>query len=201
MIFQIGKTRLRLSFSFVALIVLMIILCEERVVLYSLVSSLIHESGHLFIMCILGDVPKNVELTLFGMRIDRAGNIILSYKKEIFIALGGIIFNIVFALLCLALYKIYELPDFLVVSVVNLIIAAVNSFPVSVLDCGRAVKSAFFAVKSRETSEKITENISYIFIVVFAVISTIYIAFYGVNISLIAINLYLFFITIIKKWS
>ncbi len=201
MIFQIGKTRFRLSFSFVALIVTMIILCEERIVLCSLVSSIVHECGHIFFMYISGDTPRNIEFTIFGIRIDRNSGVGVSYCKEIIIALGGIIFNIIFAGICYVLYVGNASENYLIFSVVNIIIAAVNSFPVSVIDCGRAVRYAFLIYKDKESSEKYSDCISKIFVIIFTVASSLYFLIFGINISLFAINIYLILITIIKKWS
>ncbi len=202
MILSVGKTKFKLSFSFVALIVLMIIVCDEKVVLYSLTSSLVHESGHLFFMCASGDKPDTVVFTLFGMRIDRAADVAaLSYKKELLIALGGIIFNSAFAGICFVAYLISGSYDLLMLSAVNLVVVAVNSLPVYVLDCGRAVRYALLICTEKEKSEKYADAVSDAFIIIFTVASIGYFLAFGVNISLFCINLYLIFITLIKKWS
>lgn len=201
MIFRVGNVTVRLSFYFVALLVIMIILCNEKIIIYSLLSSLIHESGHLFFMCFFKDAPNRVELTLFGMRIDRVNKSSISYKKEIFIALGGIIFNLTFSAVCIVIYAAFGNVVFTEIAAINLIIAAVNSFPVSVLDAGRAVRYALLINKSKEKSEKYADTVSHCFVSVFTVTSVVYLYYYGINLSLIAINVYLIFITIIKKWS
>ncbi len=201
MIFYIGKTKLKLSFSFVALIVLMIILCDERIVLCSLFSSLIHECGHLFFMCITSDIPKSIELSLFGMRIEKSYDAGVSYKKELLISLGGIIFNVFFAAVGIILYNTFSLPYFMIFSAVNVIIASVNSFPVTVLDCGRAVRCLMLIHNETDKAEKYLNLISATFIILFIAMSLCYFIFYGFNISLFAINFYLILITIIKKWS
>ncbi len=201
MILSVGRTKFKLSFSFAALLVLMIILCEERIVIYSLACSLIHESGHLFFMYLSGDVPGKVVFTLFGIRIDRTDGGAVSYKKELLIAFGGIIFNTLFALVCLTAYCFTERSDFVIISAVNLIIAAVNSFPVSVLDCGRALHYAFLMRTSKEKSEKYSDTVSAVFTAAFTAVSLLYTVIIGFNISLVCINLYLIFITVIKKWS
>ncbi len=201
MIFHIGKTNLRISFSFIALIVLMILLCEESIVLYSLISSIIHECGHLFFMYFTGDIPLRVDLTLFGMRIDKCNNVHISYKNEFLIALGGIIFNSAVALFCLIVYYKFRSPHLIYVSVINFVIAAVNMFPVSVLDFGRAVRFALLLSCEKEKGEKIADVISLSFVIIFVLFSVFYFIFVKINISLLAVNLYLIFITIIKKWS
>ncbi|MBE6774748.1 MAG: hypothetical protein E7543_00985 [Ruminococcaceae bacterium] len=201
MIFFIGTTKIKLSFSFVAFIVLMIMLCEENIVLLSLVSSFIHECGHLFFMFLSGDMPQSISFTPFGIRIDKANSSVVSYKKEALIALGGIIFNIFFSVLFFILYLCLGVNKFLILSAVNTVIAAVNAFPVSVLDCGRALRYALIVLKDDASAEKYADTVSSVFIALFTGATVAYTLFLGANISLIGINLYLIFITVIKKWS
>ncbi len=201
MIFTLSKTNVKLSFSFVALVVLMLLLCDEIIVFLSLISSIVHESGHLFFMSILGDVPEKIELTMFGMRIDRQTTVKVSYKKDVIISLGGIIFNVIFAAVCYILYIFTDCSILLVVITVNIVIACVNSFPVSALDCARALRSLLLIYYDNSECEKITRAVSYIFVVIFFLSSTVYISFCGTNISLIILNVYLIIITVIKKWS
>ena len=179
----------------------MLILCEEKIVICSLVSSIVHESGHLFFMCIFDDVPQKVDFSLFGMRIDRANRTSLSYKKEIVIAYGGIIFNLILSVLCFILSAFLNKKILLEISVINLFIAVVNSFPVSILDSGRALRCILIISKGIDSGGYYADIISDCFVIIFTIISTIYLIFYSINISLFAVNLYLIFITIIKKWS
>ena len=198
MIFRFGNISIKLSFSFFALIVTMTLLCDEKIILCSVLSSLIHECGHLVFMFILDEKPSKIEFTLFGMRISKCDSCFTSYKNEILIALGGIIFNCIFGLVLFGLFRLSGKTELLIVSVVNFIIAAINSFPVSSLDLGRAIK---YFMKYKETDESYFTVISYFFTVLFVLSSAIYTVFYPVNISLIAIDVYLIFITVIKKWS
>ncbi len=198
MILRSGSTKIKLSFSFVALTVVMLLVCNEEIVLWSFVSSVIHECGHLFFMVISGEKTRIIEITVFGMRIDRAEVSCISYKKEILIALGGIIFNLIFGVVFFTAYKLCGNYDLMMISAVNFIVAAVNSIPVSALDLGRAVRYVF---RYMELNERYPEIFSYVCTVIFVFLSAIHISIHGINISLIVINLYLIFITVIKKWS
>ncbi len=201
MILRIGRTRLKISFSFVALIAIMVMLCDERIVLCSLLSSLIHESGHLFFMLLSGDAPKNIEMSLFGFEIDRSNKVRLSYKKEMLISLGGIIFNMIFSIFSLIIYNLSQSEEAFLFSGINFVVAAVNAFPVSVLDCGQTVKYFLLLHFDSEKSEKYAECISVVFTLIFTASSFIYLLLLGVNISLVAVNIYLIIINVLKKWS
>ena len=198
MIFRFGNISIKLSFSFVALIVTMTLVCDEKIVFCSVLSSFIHECGHLFFMYFSDDKPSTIEFTLFGMRISKGESCSVSYKSEMLTALGGIIFNCVFSLIFFIAYKLSGRHELIIISIVNAAVAAVNAFPVSSLDSGRAVRCF---LKYKEADEACLTLISYMFTVVFVSASVIYTALFSVNISLIAVNLYLIFITVIKKWS
>ena len=86
-------------------------------------------------------------------------------------------------------------------TVVNAVIAAINSFPVSVLDFGRALRFVLLIYTDKETSDRYADVVSLCFVCIFTVFTLLYTAFGSINISLIAINLYLILITFKKKWS
>ncbi len=201
MTFESGGTSYKLSFSFIAFAIIMMLTCDEKIVFISLCSSVVHECGHLFFIFAFGDKPKAVELTLFGMRIDRTETAVFSYKKEALIAVGGILFNLIFAVSCYIIYIIIKSEIFLMLAVVNVIILLINSVPVSVLDFGRVLKCILHMFFESEKSEKILNYISYLFVFIFSLFTILYCVFIGVNFSLIAVTIYVISITVIKKWS
>lgn len=201
MITQIGTVPVRISFPFAALIVFMLIFCREDVVMMSLLSSFIHESGHLAFMLFFGEKPKEIVLGIFGMRIDRQGTESVSYKKEIFISLGGIIFNLIFSSVCFILFLVTQDRRFYFLVFVNVLIVFINSLPSGILDTGRALRCFLLMRLNEEKSEKVFSVISYLSVIFVTVFTLCYTAFCSVNISLIAITLYLYTVTILKKWS
>lgn len=50
MIFELSKTKIRLSFSFAAVVTVMLISCDGSVALVSLFCSLLHELGHIALL-------------------------------------------------------------------------------------------------------------------------------------------------------
>ncbi len=201
MIAEVGNVPIKISFPFAALVVFMLIFCREDVVMMSLLSSFIHESGHLVFMLVFGERPGKIELGIFGMRIDRQGTQNLSYKKEIFISLGGIIFNLAFSLLCFILHLITKDYRLYFLIAVNLMIVLINSLPSGILDTGRALRCFLLMYMREEKSEKIFGIISYLSVILVSVFTLCYTAFCSVNISLIVLTFYLYTVTILKKWS
>ncbi len=197
---EVGSAELRLRFSFVAAVTLMLLFCDERIVLLSLLSSLIHESGHLFFICFFKDRINYVELGVFGMRIERQETL-LSYRKEALIAMGGIIFNVLSACFAFFMYMAFKNEAFLLFGVVNGFVAVINMIPVRVLDFGRCIYCLLSARYDEEKSEKSMAFLSKLFAVSAVALCVAYCMCIGVNISLIAVTIYLNIITFKKKWS
>ena len=167
----------------------------------SFVASLLHEAGHLFFMYAYGEKILSVCFGAFGVRIDKASSSLISYKAEVFIALGGIIVNFLLAFLSIMYYYLMKSQSALTFSLINTLIAIFNCIPLYVLDMGRAVKGLLLMRYDEEKSEKLLRIISVIFVNLLAAGCCIYSAFIGVNVSLIAVTVYLYVITLFKKWS
>ncbi len=193
------KTLFELSFSFAALLTVMLLLCDERVVLLCLFSSFFHEGGHLFFMYLFGDVPEKISLGAFGMRIDRRS--FLPYKKEAVVALGGIIFNLVLCCVSAVWYMVSASRYALELMAVNSFVALINGVPVGVLDMGRAVECILLSRLPAEKACRIMWKISLVSVIIFSLAFFLYTWFFGFNFSFTAVTIYLFAITIIKKWS
>lgn len=197
---EIGRARLHLRFTFVLLVTLMLILCEEKVVLMSFCASCLHETGHLIMMLISGDKINYVELGVFGMRIERQGSLIC-YKKEALCAMGGIAVNILAAIFSALLYINSEKGSFILFSLVNIFVAAVNMLPVRILDFGRFIHLILCEKRGVEKADEIIGRVSFVFALILNAICVIYCIVICPNISFIAVTVYLDIITFKKKWS
>ncbi len=193
------KTIFELSFSFAALLTVMLLLCDEGVVLLCLLSSFFHEGGHLFFMYLFGDVPEKISLGAFGMRIERRS--FLSCKKEAIVALGGIIFNLVLCCVSAVGYMLTASRYALELIAVNGFVAMLNSIPVGVIDMGRAVECILMSRLTAEKACRIMGIISTVSVVLFTLAFFAYTGYFGFNFSFTAVTIYLIFITIIQKWS
>ncbi len=198
---DINGTEVKLAFSFVLVLALMLLFCQENIVLMCLTSSLLHEGGHLLFMRLFGERILSIDFGAFGVRIERAGSTVLSYKKEAVTALGGIVINFLLAFLSVMYYYLMKSQAALMLFCINILIAAFNCIPISVLDMGRALRCLFMLKFNEVESEKLLHIISLAFVNLLAVSCCLYSAFVSVNVSLIAVTLYLYVITLFKKWS
>ncbi len=127
--FKIGKTNLTLCFSFLAVVTLCVLLYGERIILLSVISCLLHECGHIIAMKAFGVSIREVRLYGGGMKITCAPKL-LTFSKELSIALSGAALNFLICILSAFYFK--------TLSVINLTLGTFNLLPIGYLDGGRA---------------------------------------------------------------
>lgn len=194
-----GKTRINLSFSFVAVVTMMLLLCDEQTVLISLFSSFFHEGGHLLFMLIFSEIPERIVFGAFGIRIEADGRKKLTYKKEALISMGGIIGNLVLVFIGLVFYLSYKGLWSIRLVAVNCFIAFFNMLPVSALDFGRCLEIILSQRLSPYKAERLLRVISVCTSVILVVLCILYSIFIGFNISLVAVTVYIILITTLKE--
>lgn len=153
MIFSVGKTRVRISFFFAAVITL---LCISRAdYALAMISAFLHETGHLTAMLIAGEIPYEICLNAFGVRIVRRNIVKLSVRQEIIVAAAGPAMNI---LLCIAVLIKTGKTDFLFS--VNAVLALFNMLPVEPLDGSRILYNIICIFSAPEAAESVSKKIS-----------------------------------------
>ncbi len=197
----VNETRYKIDFTFALTVTLMLLLCKEETVIISLFSSMLHETGHLIFMFIFRQKVVSVTFGAFGVRIDRHSSVALSYKKEAIIAFGGIMINFLIAILSHLYYYLIDSDFALKLTAVNIIIALFNMIPLEVLDMGRVIKYGLLLQKKDIDSDRMLSIISAISVNILAIGTFVYTMVMGVNPSLIAVTIYLYVITLFKKWS
>lgn len=197
----INDTRYRIDFSFALTVTLMLIFCDETTVIVCLISSMLHEAGHLAFMHLFKQKIADVTFGAFGVRINRLNTSSLSYKKEAVIAFGGIGVNLLIAFSS-ALFSYVRDSDFAyMLTAVNIFIALFNMIPVDTLDIGRVLRYTLLCIYDENKCDRILDIISIVSVNLLAVGCIVYTCVFSVNISLIAVTVYLYVITLFKKWS
>ena len=121
---------------------------------------LIHELGHIVFSRIAGAKIKKFRIGALHLSLSYdCSN--LTYKREMLVQAGGIIFNVIFAAL------VYLLPFFngersTFFIVCSLSLAIMNLYPVTILDGGGLLKSLLLQISSGDVAEKVTKTVSFI---------------------------------------
>jgi stage IV sporulation protein FB len=197
---SIKGCRVSVSLYFAVFIACILVLDHTGLTIFALLCAAFHEMGHIVTISALKVPVCEINFKLFGINIKLRNNIMLGFKQEILIALSGCIANAVLcigALIAINLnfYSFYANYIF----VFSLILAGFNIIPITPLDGGRAL-SAFLCVHFQyNTVEKITNVLSFIFIVPLGAMGVILLFKTGYNFSLIAAAIYLATSIILNK--
>ena len=191
MIFNVFGVKVEITFWFVALITFIFSLNAPSNVLVTVISSLLHEMGHLLVMTSIGNKPKEVKFEITGMNIIRQQDFQISTKNEVLIALGGPFVNLICFLISVVILCICENKNILTFGCINLILMTFNLLPIKRLDGGMALYYILSQKFDNLTCTKTLKITSAFFIAliyvwgIYAFISSKY------NISLIIIAIFL----------
>ena len=194
---DIYGTSVRFSFSFFAVLTLMLLTCQSSTVIVCLMSSLLHECGHLACLLIFKDKPLKIVFGAFGIRIERNSVNLLSYKKEAVVAMGGIAVNFVLSVIFFLIYEVSGDERALSGMFVNIFILLLNSIPVSMLDFtdGKVVVT----INDEEKTVRILNRISDICVIFITVLTVLFTFVFGFNLSLITLCVYIVFIRLFAE--
>lgn len=189
-------TRFRLTFSFFAVITAMLLTCDRRIVGISVMSSLLHECGHLVLLFAFGERPDSVIFGAFGIRIERKGVSSLCYKRQAAVAMGGIVVNCALAVVFAVLYCFFVWEVFAVGFAVNILIGGLNMMPVGILDAGQFLRYILLERFDEDETESKLNIVSDFSVLLFACFCVCYTVFISLNASLICVCLYLMAVNI-----
>lgn len=149
---------------------------------------LIHEIGHIIMAKILGADMKKFKVGTLHLSISYDCSCI-SYKRELIVQLGGIIFNLTSALLASILPFGGETCTFFVVASISL--AIMNLYPISILDGGGALKTIASIIWSRDVAERLSKITSFAFAILMWIVAVYFQIAFVSNLSLFLISVLL----------
>ncbi len=189
--FRIFEIDFEVTFLFAALLAFIITLNSPVNVLLTIISSLLHETGHLIAMIFLDNKPQCVRFEITGMNIKRQPSLKISTKNELLIALAGPFANgLTLVSSCIAFY-FFESEQVFTLSCVNLILMTFNLLPIKKLDGGMALYHLLSLKYNAHICSKFLKITSIAFVIVlylwgiYVFVSTDY------NISVLIIALFL----------
>ena len=150
---------------------------------------LVHEAGHLLFARVCGAQIKKISVGVFKLALGY-DSAMLSYKREFLVCFGGILFNLLFAILALALplEKTQGVEFFLAC---NFSLALINLYPVSILDGARLLKLTLLGMFSHERAEKISNAVSFVAVILLWLFAIYFQLVFSANISTFVISVFL----------
>ena len=189
--FRIFEIDFEITFLFAALLAFIITLNSPINVVLTILSSLLHETGHLIAMIISDNKPQCVRFEITGMNIKRQHNLKISTKNELLIALAGPFVNGLMLVASCIVLVFFENEKLFILSCVNLILMAFNLLPIKKLDGGMALYHLLSLRYNAYICSRILKVTSIAFVIVlylwgiYVFVSTNY------NISVLVIALFL----------
>lgn len=184
---EFGETSLIINVSFAVAVTLTLIIDESGVGAIALLGCIIHEAGHIICLLILGEKPKKIELSFYGIKLERYPMASQSTAGELAVYISGPSANFIFSAMMFLLSNIfYSLRE---AAVISFCIGFFNLIPCKPLDGGNIL----YTVLCRNTKQKIADKITLCIsatVIAPLIISGIYFLKINHNITLLAVAIY-----------
>lgn len=189
----IAGCRVQLSCLFFAVAAMLLITDGSGMAVMGLAASLLHETGHLVAMPLLGCTPTLVCLDVFGMRVEYPQGLRIGYRRAAAISLAGPAVNLLMAGLFFGPFS------HAAAGWVHLLLGTFHLLPIDSLDGGQALRSLLLCRIPPEKAAGVLMVTSAICLFAVAVLGAAVFWVGGYNFTLLLLAVYLTFLLIFKK--
>ena len=169
--FKFKNIKITLSFTFFALIILLVIFNKNDFLYFTCFFAIIHELGHLFTLNKFGVKICKLKISLFGANIKTESFKRISIKKEIIILLSGPLINLCLSAVLYFVNLIIENIDFNNLISINLGLGIFNLLPFYNFDGGKIIEILLKSKLNEKISETIVSCISFAVLIPFTLFS------------------------------
>ena len=169
--FKIKNCVFQISPMFVSFLCLILLIDSTGIMLFGLVSAIIHEIGHIIFICFSKKKISRVSFQLGAIIIDSKG--LIDYKNEFLIAMGGCLFNFLFFALFFINYLYTNNEMCFLFSASNFGLFIFNLIPIEGLDGMDLIRIIFLKKYKFYKANHYCKIISFTFIIlmIFVVLS------------------------------
>ena len=169
--FKFKNIKITVSFTFFALIILLVIFNKNDFLYFTCFFAIIHELGHLFTLNKFGVKICELKISLFGVNIKTESFKRISIKKEIIILLSGPLINLCLSAVLYFLNFIIKNVNFNNLISINLSLGIFNLLPFYNFDGGKIIEILLKSKLNEKISETIVSCISFAILVPFTLFS------------------------------
>ena len=193
MSFNLLGVRVKLSFFLLTLLALFSFLDKSNLIILAILSSFIHELGHIVAAHLLGCGVKQIDFTPCGIKMILAKplSLVNTYKKIVVLSAGCAVNLILFTI-----FLAFNQKN---IALINLSIAIFNLIPVTTLDGGRILRELLGLTFDDRTSDTISDGISLVFSAILFILGSVVLIYSGYNFSLILTSIYLAITVIMRQ--
>ncbi len=165
--FKFGDTRIIISFTFFALIIILISLNKTEFLYSTIIFAILHEIGHLLALKHFKISIEEFKVSLFGGNIKILNNNKIQYYQNAIISFCGPLVNLFFFILFYLLNKFLKNKFTNEIFVVNLVLATFNLLPFYNFDGGKILGSILMNFLQEKTVNYIITITSFIILIPF----------------------------------
>lgn len=184
---EFGETIFGINVSFVIAVTLTLIIDESGVGAIALLCCILHEAGHIICLLILGEKPKKINLSFYGIRLERNPMSAQSAAGEIMIYVSGPAVNFIFSAILFLLSNAFE--SLQIAAVISLCIGVFNLIPCKPFDGGNIIYTIICRITRHQTADYICFVISTVTVIPMIVAGVFLVKNNG-NITLLAVAVY-----------
>lgn len=182
---------LRVSASFVLLVLLFYLLDTENRLPMILLAAALHEGAHALCILLLGGRIREFRISGLGGHLI-ADNRHFSYGKEIAVALAGPLTNVLVAFATVRLSGLFASEAAMhMFAGFNLLLGLFNLFPVHPLDGGRIVRALALLTLGPGDGERLARFVSIFFSLLVIALGVLLFRRSGFNVSLLILGVFL----------
>lgn len=187
-----------ISFPFLAIITLLLLVDKNDTIFWGITAALIHELGHITAMLIKKCQPHSINFKAFDINIIDKSRIKKSYNDDLFILLAGPCANVIFGAILYLCYLFFGSRWLIKPIFENFFIAFFNILPIESLDGGQICFNLFCRKLNVKTASKITAFISFLVLLPIAVLGFYILIVSKYNFFLLLLSCYLMTILLLK---
>ena len=165
--FKFGNTRIIISFTFFALIIILISLNKTEFLYSTIIFAILHEIGHLLALKHFKISIEEFKVSLFGGNIKILNNNKIQYYQNAIISFCGPLVNLFFFVLFYLLNIFLKNKFINEIYVINLVLAAFNLLPFYNFDGGKILTSILMNFLQEKTVNYIITITSFIILIPF----------------------------------
>lgn len=200
--FKINNINIKISFSFFALIILLICFNKTDILLISIISAITHELGHLIALIVFKINILEISFSILGGNIKKEIFNKTNYKQDVLIYFSGPLFNLIIGIIFYILFNCSHINLLYNLFLINIFLFIFNLLPFYNFDGGKIIISLLKLKLDEKTAENILAIISILVLVPFAYYSIFIFFNNNANFHLLLISGYMllaFFLGYVKK--
>ena len=163
--FKIKNTKITISFTFFALIILLIVFNKNEFLYLTCFFAIIHELAHLVALNKSGIVINEFKISLFGANIKTENYKKTSTKNEIIILLAGVTANLLFAVLFCVINYFIKSEIAKKIFLINLSLFIFNLLPFNNFDGGKIIELLLKTKLNEKTADILISCISFVVLI------------------------------------